>query len=88
MSIAWDYLTPLQQAQLQQTRPDVFRSPDNCKHCGALLVNDYGEVMCLSCGREHDDNGDLLEHPDPYVIRGTYGVQMGGGRHNKFKRRK
>ena len=64
MSIALDRLTDIQRAQLRHCRPDIFEEKEEierCKRCGGRLFENYGEIKCFSCGREHDKNGNLIE---------------------------
>jgi len=57
MSIAYDYLSDLEKAQLRHCRPDLFSYPV-CGRCH------YGQVIaseCTQCGAEHDKQGNYLE---------------------------
>ena len=55
--VAYDYLEPLQQAQLQATRPDLHLGVQQCQRChnGQVISGE-----CLMCSAEHDENGDLI----------------------------
>lgn len=55
--VALEYLSPLQVAQLQATRPDLHLGVQQCQRCH------YGQVIsgeCLQCSAEHDENGNLI----------------------------
>jgi len=76
MSIAYDYLTDLQKAQLKTLRPDIFGYPA-CKRCGFVQVI-AGE--CLQCGCEHDREGNLLEPED------THNINLQSNARHSYKR--
>ena len=55
--VALEYLSPLQVAQLQATRPDLHLGVQQCQRCH------NGQVFsgeCLQCGAEHNENGNLI----------------------------
>ena len=78
MSIAWEYLTPLQQSQLQATRPDLHFGVLRCQrfHDGHQCTGQVVRGECLSCGSEHDKHGNYSGHPDAVGIKQLY--QHGG----------
>ena len=49
------------------TKPVIKKSIHDCKHpgCNGVLINDWGEIRCLICNREHDENGELVKLIDP-----------------------
>ncbi len=73
MTIAWDYLSNEQRAQLLHFRPDL--KPDTCKNCGSQLLDDNDCLRCMHCSRPHNYNGELIEHPQ--------GRPTSGGHHAK-----
>ncbi len=50
-NIAFDYLTPLQQAQLLHCRPDLRPIKVNCGFCGAEIETTHNENRCPACGK-------------------------------------
>ena len=80
MKVAWDYLEPLQQAQLQATRPELHLGVQQCQRClnGQVISGE-----CLQCGCEHDENGQLLGEVFPEDIKRLYGNP---GQHHKIYR--
>jgi len=79
--IAWDYLEPIQRAQLLHCRPDLIKG--RCERCGGSLVVNYGEVSCLCCGADHDISGNLIPTLNPIaegiIVRGANAGYRGGG---------
>ncbi len=45
--------------------PVAIKECKRCKH-GNVLQN-YGELECLQCGAEHDEQGNLIPHPKGYI---------------------
>jgi len=61
-NVALDYLPPLQRAQLQTCRRDIFHTGMMpCQRCGGDVLSNYGELKCLQCGAQHDHRGNWLE---------------------------
>lgn len=76
MSIAFDYLTDIEKAQLLHFRPDLRHGYLACKRC---LNGQVFDNVCLQCGAEHDGNGELPTVPAyPDIIKHK------GGRRNKW----
>jgi len=83
--IAWDYLEPIQRAQLLHCRPDLIKR-EQCKRCGGYLFVESDQydtyLSCLQCGSSHDLEGEL-EIRDPIaegiIVRGTNAGYRGGG---------
>ena len=76
MSIAWDYLTDIEKAQLKHCCK--FIRITTCQRCGGDVLLNYDEINCLQCGAEHDENGELLRP------RNTDGINLHYG-HTKRK---
>ena len=55
--VALEYLSPLQIAQLQATRPELHLGVQQCQRChnGQVISGE-----CLMCSAEHNENGDLI----------------------------
>ena len=35
-----------------------------CQHCGNHLFGKEENILtCITCGRDHDENGHLIQHP-------------------------
>ena len=78
--VAVEYLSPLQVAQLQATRPDLHLGVQQCQRCH------NGQVVsgeCLQCSAEHDEDGQLLGEVSPEEIKALYG---NAGQHHKIYR--
>lgn len=69
MSIAWPYLTDIQQAQLLHFRPELQFEHDvavgilpKCpRGCGGSLFPDDGILKCNLCEREFDEHGEEIK---------------------------
>ena len=33
-----------------------------CSRCGGNIMRDYDDITCLLCGREYDEQGNLIPH--------------------------
>lgn len=56
-NIAWEWLTPIQRAQLLHCRPDLRPIKVNCDFCGAEIEAAHNEFRCPVCfmkGWVHD----------------------------------
>lgn len=58
MSISLDYLTNLQRAQIYTFYPRL--RPSKCQRCGGNVIENHGQPLCLQCGAEHDQDGELV----------------------------
>lgn len=60
--IAWQWLSPIQRAQLLHFRSDLeWRLEHRCRRCGGQVLRDYEEMTCINCGAPHDEQGNLIE---------------------------
>ena len=78
--VAFDFLSPLQQAQLQATRPDLHLGVQQCQRCH------NGQVIsgqCIQCGAEVGEDGQLLSPVSAEEIKRLYG---NAGQHHKIYR--
>ncbi|MBA7689678.1 hypothetical protein ES703_98186 [subsurface metagenome] len=58
-SIAFDYLSDIEKAQLLHFRPDL-RPIGMCKRCGGQIIANHGKPMCLQCSARHNEDGGLI----------------------------
>jgi hypothetical protein len=87
MTTDFDYLEPIERAQLLHFRPDLRLALRLCKRCGGDLHQDSDVeydltfLTCYQCGAEHNENGELHPIP-PYPNISKYK----GGRRNETRK--
>lgn len=89
MTIAWNHLSDIAQAQLLHFRPELQFQADmatgaipRCPtpYCGGWLMEDDGELKCMLCERVFDKNGEEIRPvPGELVVMHTgTGFHKGG----------
>ena len=41
-----------------------------CKYCNGAVLQDYDELKCVNCGREHDLHGNLITPKENTKLKG------------------
>lgn len=60
MSIAWEHLEPIERYYIVKFYPPLRPTGKPCKKCGGNIIDNHGEPICLQCGAEHNQDGELM----------------------------